>query len=70
MKYLILSALVTLMFTVSNARLLGGDDCYDNNVCNTCAGYTWCVVTQSCIRIWETACAADELAPSIIEHTL
>lgn len=35
-------------------RILGA--CKDTYGCHNCAGYTWCNVTETCIRFWETNC--------------
>ena len=58
-KNMILSTM--MMSNITNVSLvdaqsisIGGS--YDNHHCIIGAGYTWCVASNSCIRMWETPC--------------
>lgn len=48
--------LLFFILFISNALARPFPLCLDNNLCMSCAGYSWCDPLNKCIRPWETNC--------------
>lgn len=59
MNYVKLFVFVSILSLTQASRLIS--NCIESHGCPTCAGFTWCNATQTCIRPWVTDC--PDLAP-------